>query len=240
MPWRPLLALTVVLAVAVGASVATPTAAGPARSAQVLPPGGTPPPPAEPPPERIRWRHSRAVGKPFRGRLIRGVRLPREGPDFVTWDPPLDRSPNRAWRRWGTDRLLRVLLRVLRVYGEEFPESPRAVVGDLSRPRGGNFGSRFGGLGHGSHQNGLDVDVYYPRLDGREVAPGRVGQIDLVLAQGLVDLFACAGAEYVFVGPHTPLTGPRRVVQPLVHHDDHMHVRIYPRGRGPRPSYCTG
>ena len=41
-----------------------------------------------------------------------------------------------------------------------------------------SFGRRFGGLGHASHQNGLDVDVYYPRIDGRELralhaGPGR-------------------------------------------------------------------
>ena len=35
-----------------------------------------------------------------------------------------------------------------------------------------------------------------------------------------------AGATKVFVGPHTPLRGPRRIVRKLVHHDDHMHVRL--------------
>jgi hypothetical protein len=30
----------------------------------------------------------------------------------------------------------------------------------------------------------------------------------------------------VFVGPHVGLRGPRRIVQPLRLHDDHMHVRI--------------
>ena len=45
------------------------------------------------------------------------------------------------------------------------------AVGDLSRRHGGDFGPRFGYIGHASHQNGLDVDVYYPRADGRELAP---------------------------------------------------------------------
>jgi protein MpaA len=30
----------------------------------------------------------------------------------------------------------------------------------------------------------------------------------------------------IFVGPHTGLRGPRRIVRPLVHHDDHLHVRL--------------
>ncbi len=45
-------------------------------------------------------------------------------------------------------------------------------IGDLSRPNGGVFDERFGGRGHASHQNGLDVDVYYPRRDGQELRAG--------------------------------------------------------------------
>jgi murein endopeptidase len=169
------------------------------------------------------------VGKPFDGRLVNGVRLPSEGRDFFTWDPVLQTSPNRPWRRWGTSRLVRVVLRVLRGHRAAYPWAPRVGIGDLSRPRGGGFGRRFGGLGHDSHQNGLDVDIYYPRFDGLELRPARVAQIDFELAQDLVDRFVAAGAEYVFVGPRTELVGPRKRVVPLVHHDDHLHVRIRPR-----------
>ena len=41
---------------------------------------------------------------------------------------------------------------------------------DLSRTHGGKFGRNFGGLGHASHQNGLDADILYPRKDGTERA----------------------------------------------------------------------
>ena len=107
-----------------------------------------------------------------------------------------------------------------------------APSGKRPRPRGGDFGKRFGGLGHASHQNGIDVDVLYPRLDLRELAPSRVAQIDRPLAQDLVDRFVAAGAEFVFVGPHTKLTGPKKIVQRLVLHDDHMHVRFFARRGG--------
>ena len=106
------------------------------------------------------------------------------------------------------------------------PEAPRVLVGDLSRPLGGDFGPRYGGLGHASHQNGLDVDVYYPRRDRRERAPRRASQIDVRLAQDLVDRFVRAGAVYVFVDPGLGLRGPPRIVQELVHHHDHLHVRL--------------
>ena len=130
---------------------------------------------------RIRWRRSKAVGEPWSGRLVRGVKLPPEGRLFFTWDPVRNASPNRAYRRFATSRLLRMTLGVLRSHAAEHPEAPRVGIGDLSRRYGGDFGKRFGGLGHSSHQNGLDIDIYYPRRDGREHGPRRPGQIDAVL-----------------------------------------------------------
>jgi murein endopeptidase len=180
----------------------------------------------EPKAARIQWRHSTALGSPSAGRLENGVRLPAEGRTFFTWDPVKRRSPNRAWRRWGTDRLVRVILRVARDFRAAHPRAPRMVVGDLSRPHGGDFGPRFGYIGHASHQNGLDLDVYYPRADGRERAPRDASEIDRALSQELVDRFLDAGARVIFVGPNTGLTGPAGVVVPLANHDNHLHVRI--------------
>jgi murein endopeptidase len=179
-----------------------------------------------PPPARIAWRTSRALGRANAGRLVRGVQLPAVGPDWFTWDPAEKRSPNRAWRLWGTNRLVRTLLRVVREYRAAHPDAPRVGIGDISRPHGGSFGRRFGGLGHASHQNGLDVDVYYPRRDGRERRPYAPRQVNRALAQDLVDRFVAAGAVYVFVGPRLGLSGRRGIVQELTHHDDHMHVRL--------------
>ena len=180
----------------------------------------------DPEEERVRWRRSRAIGLPHDGRLERGVQLPPRGDTFFTWDPVHDRRPNRAWRRWGTDRLVRTTLRVADRYFRGHPDAPRLAIGDLSRPRGGSFGAQYGGLGHRSHQNGLDIDIYYPRRDRRELGPRRPEQVDLRLSQALVDMFVAAGAERVFVGPSLDLRGPKRIVSPLVHHDDHMHVRL--------------
>jgi len=176
--------------------------------------------------EPVRWRRSFSVGLHWRGRLVRGVQLPAEGRTFFTWDPILRRAPNRAWRRWGNDRLVRTLLRVLAEHAAAHPDAPRVGVGDLSRPNGGDFGPRYGLPGHVSHQNGLDVDVYYPRLDRRERAPRRPAQIDRRLAQDLVDRFVAAGALRVFVGPNTGLRGPPGIVEELAHHDNHIHVRL--------------
>jgi len=200
-------------------------AAAPAAPALLDAGGGRPAAPAARTPERagaeIRWRNSRAVGSPSAGRLVRGVRLPGAGSEFFTWDPLLHRVPNRADRRWGTDELVRVVLRVVREYERAHPGAPRVGIGDLSRRRGGPFGPK-----HASHQNGLDADVYYPRRDRKERPPRRVAQIDRRLAQDLVDRFVRAGAEIVYVGPNTGFTGPPGVVRVLWNHDNHLHVRI--------------
>ena len=169
---------------------------------------------------------SRAVGKPYAGRLIDGVRFAAEGFDFVTWDPIRRRTPNRAWRRWATQEVIDSTLFVLREYRDANPGAPRVLVGDLSRAGGGPFGPRYGGLGHASHQNGLDVDIYYPRLDRRPVEASVPSDVDPRLAQDLVDRFVRAGAVKIYTGPNLRLRGPRRVVQKLVHHDDHLHVRF--------------
>ncbi len=233
---RRLLVWVILPAVLVGV-VAAVVAGAPARAdsepvgARI---GPSPPPPTDDGTgttvtyPAIAWRVSEAIGYPFRGRLVRGVQLPDEGSDWFTWDPVRNRAPDRGWRRWGTDALLRTVLHTLREYRAADPLAPRVGIMDLSRRHGGWFGREYGGLGHASHQNGLDVDVLYPRKDGTERRPFEPAQVDRQRAQALVDLFVDAGAERIFVGPHLHLAGPRKVVTPLIHHDDHLHVRIPP------------
>lgn len=216
--------------VATSAIAAPPPQPEPIRAPEPRPqrPSTSTQPEPEPRFQQIRWRRSTPVGLSYAGTLERGVRLPPEGRHWFSWDPIKRRSPNRAGRRWGSDRLLRTTLGVVRRYAEQHPSAPRLAIGDLSRRGGGDFGPQFGGIGHASHQNGLDVDVYYPRTDRAERAPSGPGDVDVRLAQSLVDLFADAGAEKVFVGPSLPLEGPAGIVEPLTHHDDHLHLRLPP------------
>jgi murein endopeptidase len=194
----------------------------------------TPPPPTGSPDfAEVTWHDSRALGKPWHGRLVDGVQLPALGEDFFTWDPVYNQIPNRPERRWGTDTLIRVVLTVIHAYRTAHGGAQRVGIMDLSRPHGGPFGKRYGGLGHNSHQNGLDADILYPRLDGLERRAFKPSQVDQTLAQDLVDRFVAAGARKIFVGPRLHLHGPFGVVVPLVHHDDHMHVRI------PNPDRAT-
>lgn len=219
--------------------------AGSPAQAPPPPPPTTPPPPSPVPPSTgapttpaltataparpvAPAGPSRATGQPWHGKLVNGVQLPEVSADWLTWDPVLKQIPDRSERRWGTAKLIATLRRVLAAFHAAHPELPQVLIGDLSRPNGGVFDKRYGGLGHASHQNGLDADVYYPRADHRLLAAYKPDLIDHALAQELLDRFVAAGAQFVFVGTRTELHGPRKVVQVIAHHNDHMHVRIFP------------
>ncbi len=171
---------------------------------------------------------SRSIGLPWSGGLEGGVRLPAAGSSHVTWDPVLRRSPNRDWRQFGTYRTVRRVIEVAADYRRAHPGAPRVVVGDLSRPRGGDFGVRYGLPGHASHQNGVDVDVYYPRRDGRATAPLTVSQVHRSRSRDLLRGFLRAGAGVIFVSPETGLAGQGRRVRLIPNHETHRHVRFGP------------
>jgi murein endopeptidase len=171
-------------------------------------------------PVRVKWHHATSVGLQYAGRLIGGTQLPQEGPNWVTWNPATDSSPNLPGRLYGHERTIRAILSVLAGFRAAHPDAARVVVGDISFRHGGRMDE------HVSHQNGLDVDIYYPRLDRRETAPTSPGQIDRRLAQDLLDRFVADGAKIVFVGYSTGLRGESGVVVPYPNHENHMHVRF--------------
>jgi len=216
----------------VGARTFAQTPPPPVPTVTAMPPGPVPvPPPTAPAPvaqPTAPTGPSRAIGQPWHGRLVNGVQLPEVSGDWLTWDPVLKQIPNRPERRWGTAKLIATIRRVLGSWHLAHPEMPQLLIGDLSRPHGGVFDERYGGLGHASHQNGLDADIYYPRADHRLLAAYKPDLIDRPLAQDLLDRFVAEGVQFVFIGTRTHLHGPRKVVQVIAHHNDHMHVRIFP------------
>jgi Penicillin-insensitive murein endopeptidase len=171
-------------------------------------------------PVRVAWQQATSIGLQYAGSLADGTQLPVEGPDWVTWNPATDSSPNLPGRLYGHERTIRALLSVVAGYRQAHPDAPRVVVGDISFRHGGRMDQ------HVSHQNGLDVDVYYPRRDRHLTAPATTSQVDRDLAQDLLDRFLAAGAKVVFVGYATDLRGPSGVVVPYPNHENHMHVRF--------------
>jgi hypothetical protein len=174
---------------------------------------------------KVEWHSGISVGLPYEGHLIGGTQLPIDGPNWVTWDPVTDSVPNQPDRLYGNEHTIHTIISVIDAYRIADPGAPRVVVGDISLKGGGPMTDE-----HVSHQNGLDVDIYYPRLDGTLRAPTAVDQIDRKLAQDLLDRFVAAGAQMIFVGYDTGLHGPSGVVIPYPNHDNHMHVRFPPPG----------
>ena len=172
----------------------------------------------------VNWHRATSVGLPYGGHLVDGTQLPVHGPDWVTWNPVTDSVPNLSYRLYGNEHTIRTIISVFRAYRFDNPTAPRLVVGDISFRNGGTMDE------HASHQNGLDVDVYYPRLDRHLSAPIATSQIDLPLAQDLLNRFVAAGAQMVFVGYSTGLRGPSGIVIPYPNHENHMHVRFPPPG----------
>jgi hypothetical protein len=193
----------------------SPPAAAPTRARRAAPHAAAAP--------TIQWHHAISTGLPYDGTLVDGTQLPVEGPSWVTWNPVTDSVPNDPDRLYGNERTIRAIVSVTEAYRAANPDAPRVVIGDISFSGGGPMRDE-----HVSHQNGLDVDVYYPRLDGALRAPVASEEIDRALAQDLLDRFVAAGAEMVFVGYSTGLQGPTGVVVPYPNHEYHMHVRFRP------------
>jgi hypothetical protein len=171
---------------------------------------------------------SRAIGTPSNGRLVRGVPLPPKGEHFFTWNIPRETSPNSRARRYGTDVVVRRVLRAVAAYGRAHPRAPRVGIADLSLPRGGFFGTNYGGSGHTGHQNGTEVDVLYPRKDGKERAADSLDQVDRRLTQDLLDRFLAAGALHAVVDPRLGLRAPAAKLGYKPLHEEHIHLR-FPR-----------
>jgi penicillin-insensitive murein endopeptidase len=195
-----------------------------------------------------------SVGKPSRGYLIDGVRLPDHGDGYTTRD---------VWRardnRFGTDELIDLVTAVARRMHADVPDV-MLVVADLSG-RGGGGGAAF----HRSHQSGRDADLlYYMRDAGGQpfepdamhvfnaaarAADGSGITVDIARTWLLIkELITApeAPVQYVFMyGPiarklieHAEQIGEpealiararKTVRQPSdsARHDDHMHVRVY-------------
>jgi murein endopeptidase len=165
---------------------------------------------------------SRSTGSAGSGRLFCGKLLPATTSLWVTYHPLTGAYPNSPARRWGSDSMLRTVEIVTQAYWQRFRNAPRVVVGDISLRRGGSFGA------HASHQQGLDVDVYYPRRgDGRARTPRGPGEVDRRRAQWLVERFARERAEVVFVGVRVGIRRTRSNIKYLgAAHETHFHVRL--------------
>lgn len=180
-----------------------------------------------------------SIGGPSNGCVAGAEALPAEGTGFVN----IRRHRNRYYGHPDTVRLVKDLGRTLSKHTGEL-----MMVGDLSQPRGGLMSSM-----HRSHQNGLDVDIWFSLTpsarsankqhpENREpvsmVAPG--GE-DMGNAWGEQQLFLLKSAasdprvDRIMVNPAIKRAlcrsagGDRkwlRKLRPWWGHDAHFHVRL--------------
>jgi murein endopeptidase len=160
---------------------------------------------------------SRSIGSPGAGRLEHGVLFPATGPDHFAWSFREQQIGGSARTRWGHCRVVHAVLRGLAAYRGRNPGAPRVAVGDLSLRHGGEID------GHSTHENGRQIDLYFPRRDRRPQEPHTVAQVDLRLTGELVRAMLDAGAHKVLIGPHIRIRVASGVVR-WPNHDDHLHV----------------
>lgn len=126
----------------------------PVDSEELNPPSGAP---STSPPQ--------AIGFYANGRLEKPYSVPLDGRGFIKIFRIRDRGYATDLLHWLLDESSALLKHL-------FPDSERMQIGDVSDANGGQL-SR-----HASHQNGLDADVAYLRMNRREMEPEGFGGFD--------------------------------------------------------------
>jgi penicillin-insensitive murein endopeptidase len=135
------------------------------------------------------------VGAYSKGSLVDSSSLASHGDGFI-------HLFERRERHFASQRLVDLIAEAAARMARRYPQGERLQIGDLSARQGGKI-SR-----HASHQNGLDVDVVFYRVDHREqtASDGDEGFIESFVKDGkltsnfdvernweLIKLFAASG-----------------------------------------------
>jgi len=177
---------------------------------------------------------SQAIGSYAAGCLAGGVPLPADGPGFHVLRP--------QWSRFFGHPSLIAFLKAL---GRKMPDA--MLIGDMAQPRGGPIL-----FGHGSHQIGLDVDIWFRRAPAELSPEERAEPVATIVVRpdgSAVDpkkwtpahaAMVKAAAEFevvdrIFVHPAIKVALCRsagadrawlRKVRPWWGHDEHFHIRL--------------
>lgn len=106
----------------------------------------------------IRGLFEQAVGFYSSGELVNASNFLPEAPGFVKIFRPRDRA-------WATSDLVELVSEAASELHGRFASSERLQLGDVAQKSGGKVGL------HASHQNGLDVDIAYYRVNRLEQDP---------------------------------------------------------------------
>ena len=180
----------------------------------------------------------RSLGRPDRGRLRRGVRLPKNDVLYTR------RQPDRAF---GSSHTVRNLQRAVADWRNASSYRGALVVSDISRRRGGRLWP------HQSHQSGRDVDIWLPLKEHlpQGTQARRASEVDWPATWGLIKALLDTGqVRYIFLDRRCqrrlyraaratgisrerlreivqyPRFAKTTVVRHAKGHDKHIHVRF--------------
>jgi penicillin-insensitive murein DD-endopeptidase len=107
--------------------------------------------------------HSEVLGFYSNGSIYGAVQIPPVGSSYLK----IFRPRNRAWT---TPTLARTIITSSSAFRSRFPQGERLQIGDVGNEHGGLIGY------HKSHQNGLDADIVYLRVNHSEYDPDIWGE----------------------------------------------------------------
>ena len=179
-----------------------------------------------------------SIGTPDAGLLLNPMLFPA-GPFWTL------REPEEAW---ATDETVDFIVNAIEAVEARYPGSPRLVIGDLSRSKGGRIDR------HRSHQAGRDADLgFYYRLGEaptfRAARPKDLDAprtwafvralvtetdvdrifIDRSLIRVLYDQAVAEGEDRAWLADIFGRTSDKGIIQHERRHKDHLHVRFYNR-----------
>jgi penicillin-insensitive murein endopeptidase len=179
---------------------------------------------------------AQSFGSPAAGCISGAVALPLDGDGYQV----LRTQRNRFWGHPRTIDFIRTLGHA--AASEGFGP---LLVGDMGQPRGGPMS-----FGHGSHQNGLDVDIWFrlprqPLDDAQRAQPEPISMVrgtkvnPDTWTEAHLRLLKLAAAspevDRIFVNPAIKVEACRRThgdrawlakLRPWWGHDEHFHVRL--------------
>lgn len=177
-----------------------------------------------------------------KGSLVNADQMPVEGPGFRLAIPA-------SKTEYGTYDLITIIQKAAAAMDTKYFGQEGLRVGEISKAKGGYAN------GHGSHQNGLDIDLGYYRAGKGPLAPIENFMFEAMVIRGRVlklfdyernyefikMLVSTGRINRIFVNPtikkglcihakklgeDTKLNFNLSVLRPYPDHADHMHVRI--------------
>lgn len=112
----------------------------------------------------LAFAQSRPIGTPNQGLLEDAECLPESGEGYMQ----LFRDMQRIW---GATPMIDMIQKTAADMSRRYPGRDRLQVEDISAENGGDID------GHGSHENGLDVDLGFFKVNGIEHDPRATGQM---------------------------------------------------------------